>query len=192
MHQVYATRIALSGKGLPSDTSSSGGYSLLDNQGISTSQFQEQTDFKRAMEGELLIEFGIAKSGELQFILLRKTSGVPILDAINITKETCGNEVGVRGNPAVQLGAVLAGHGAARAGADVTGIDIAPRLLAQARAADLVQHAPLKLTPARLVIALHVQIERDRSQTGEFKTDRRGERPLQTLDHQHRTKKQQH
>ncbi|MGZ4464978.1 MAG: flagellar basal-body MS-ring/collar protein FliF [Nocardioides sp.] len=51
--QVYATRIALSGKGLPSDTSSSGGYSLLDNQGISTSQFQEQTDFKRAMEGEL-------------------------------------------------------------------------------------------------------------------------------------------
>jgi protein TonB len=34
----------------------------------------------RGIEGELLIEFGIAKSGELQFILLRKTSGVPILD----------------------------------------------------------------------------------------------------------------
>lgn len=50
--QVYDTRISLSGQGLP--TSSSGqGYSILDDQGISTSEFQEQTDFKRAMEGEL-------------------------------------------------------------------------------------------------------------------------------------------
>jgi flagellar M-ring protein FliF len=49
--QVYTTRIQLSGEGLP--TSSDGGYSILDNQGLSTSQFQEQTDFKRAMEGEL-------------------------------------------------------------------------------------------------------------------------------------------
>lgn len=49
---VYATRISLSGQGLP-EQSSSQGYSLLDNQDISTSEFQEQTDFKRAMEGEL-------------------------------------------------------------------------------------------------------------------------------------------
>ena len=49
--QVYATRIALSGEGLP--TSSDGGYELLDGQSISASQFQEQTSFKRAMEGEL-------------------------------------------------------------------------------------------------------------------------------------------
>ncbi len=49
--QVYAERISLSGEGLPS--SSKGGYSLLDNQSLSTSQFQEQTTFKRAMEGEL-------------------------------------------------------------------------------------------------------------------------------------------
>ena len=49
--QVYATRIRLSGEGLPS--ASDGGYSLLDTQSISTSQFQEQTSFKRAMEGEL-------------------------------------------------------------------------------------------------------------------------------------------
>lgn len=49
---VYSTRIALSGKGLPS-SSDSGGYSLLDNQGLSTSESQEQTNFKRAMEGEL-------------------------------------------------------------------------------------------------------------------------------------------
>ncbi|GAA1137753.1 flagellar basal-body MS-ring/collar protein FliF [Nocardioides aquiterrae] len=50
--QVYDTRIALSGKGLPA-SSGGDGYSLLDGQGISTSEFQEQTDFKRAMEGEL-------------------------------------------------------------------------------------------------------------------------------------------
>lgn len=48
---VYSTRITLSGEGLP--TASEGGYSILDDQGISTSEFKEQTDFKRAMEGEL-------------------------------------------------------------------------------------------------------------------------------------------
>ncbi|WP_239456280.1 flagellar basal-body MS-ring/collar protein FliF [Nocardioides solisilvae] len=49
--QVHETRIALSGEGLPASTD--GGYSLLDEQSLSTSQFQEQTSFKRAMEGEL-------------------------------------------------------------------------------------------------------------------------------------------
>ena len=48
---VYASRIALSGAGLPS--SSESGYSILDSQSLSTSQAQEQTNFKRAMEGEL-------------------------------------------------------------------------------------------------------------------------------------------
>ncbi|MBM7516407.1 flagellar basal-body MS-ring/collar protein FliF [Nocardioides nitrophenolicus] len=48
---VYSTRITLSGKGLPA--SSDGGYSLLDKQSLSTSESQEQTNFKRAMEGEL-------------------------------------------------------------------------------------------------------------------------------------------
>jgi flagellar M-ring protein FliF len=50
-NDVYKTRIKLSGEGLPSG--SDGGYSLLDEQDLSTSQFKEQTDFKRAMEGEL-------------------------------------------------------------------------------------------------------------------------------------------
>jgi len=48
---VYSTRITLSGKGLPS--SSDTGYSILDKTSLSTSEFQQQTDFKRAMEGEL-------------------------------------------------------------------------------------------------------------------------------------------
>lgn len=49
---VYSTRIDLSGQGLPADSGNQG-YTLLDGQDISTSDFQEQTDFKRAMEGEL-------------------------------------------------------------------------------------------------------------------------------------------
>jgi flagellar M-ring protein FliF len=49
---VYSTRIALSGQGLP-EKGGDEGYTLLDDQDISTSEFQEQTDFKRAMEGEL-------------------------------------------------------------------------------------------------------------------------------------------
>ncbi|WP_436698121.1 flagellar basal-body MS-ring/collar protein FliF [Nocardioides sp. BYT-33-1] len=48
---VYGTRITLSGKGLPSG--SDVGYGLLDKQSLSTSESQEQTNFKRAMEGEL-------------------------------------------------------------------------------------------------------------------------------------------
>ncbi|GAA1796305.1 flagellar basal-body MS-ring/collar protein FliF [Nocardioides hankookensis] len=50
--KVYSTRITLSGQGLPAN-SSDGGYSILDGQDMTTSDFQEQTDFKRAMEGEL-------------------------------------------------------------------------------------------------------------------------------------------
>lgn len=49
--EVYKDRIALSGDGLPSGAD--GGYSLLDNQSLSTSDFQQQVTYKRAMEGEL-------------------------------------------------------------------------------------------------------------------------------------------
>lgn len=48
---VYDERIRLSGEGLPSNGST--GYEILDEQDLSTSQFQEQTGYKRAMEGEL-------------------------------------------------------------------------------------------------------------------------------------------
>lgn len=48
---VYDTRLKMSSAGLPG--SSSGGYSLLDNEGITTSDFKQQVDFQRAIEGEL-------------------------------------------------------------------------------------------------------------------------------------------
>ncbi|MBJ7359165.1 flagellar basal-body MS-ring/collar protein FliF [Nocardioides sp.] len=50
--QVYATRVSLSGEGLPA-ASDNEGYSILDDQGMSLSQDAQDTNFKRAMEGEL-------------------------------------------------------------------------------------------------------------------------------------------
>jgi flagellar M-ring protein FliF len=49
--QVANTRLALSGKGLPASNQT--GYSLLDQQGITTSEFQQQVTYQRAVEGEL-------------------------------------------------------------------------------------------------------------------------------------------
>ena len=48
--QVYDLRIAMSADGLPSSTE---GYSLLDKQGITTSEFRQRVDYQRALEGEL-------------------------------------------------------------------------------------------------------------------------------------------
>jgi flagellar M-ring protein FliF len=50
--QVYTLRLRMSGQGLPADTSN-GGYSILDNQNVMTSEFMQQIGYRRAMEGEL-------------------------------------------------------------------------------------------------------------------------------------------
>lgn len=49
--QVDNLRLSLSGEGLPGDSDT--GYSLLDQQGITTSDFMQHVDYQRAMEGEL-------------------------------------------------------------------------------------------------------------------------------------------
>src|SRR3954470_5448153 len=49
--QVSALRLTMSGKGLPASQDT--GYSLLDQQGITTSEFQQQITYQRAVEGEL-------------------------------------------------------------------------------------------------------------------------------------------
>lgn len=48
---VYDQRLAAASAGLPG--SSSGGYSLLDDMGVTTSEFQQSVTYKRAIEGEL-------------------------------------------------------------------------------------------------------------------------------------------
>src|SRR3712207_200343 len=48
---VYDLRLDMSAKGPPAGQDT--GYSLLDEQGITTSEFQQQTTYQRALEGEL-------------------------------------------------------------------------------------------------------------------------------------------
>src|SRR3954466_8259880 len=49
--QVNTLRLQLSGEGLPGDSDT--GYALLDQQGITTSDFMQHTNYQRALEGEL-------------------------------------------------------------------------------------------------------------------------------------------
>src|SRR5687768_13942078 len=49
--QVYDLRIKMSGAGLPAEGDA--GYSLLDKQGVMTSEFMQQVSYRRALEGEL-------------------------------------------------------------------------------------------------------------------------------------------
>jgi flagellar M-ring protein FliF len=49
--QVYDVRLKMSGQGLPAQSDT--GYSLLDKQGITTSEFMQNVDYQRALEGEL-------------------------------------------------------------------------------------------------------------------------------------------
>lgn len=54
--QVYDLRLKMSAAGLPGDET--GGYSLLDSQGVTASQFQQEVAYQRAMEGELAKTIG--------------------------------------------------------------------------------------------------------------------------------------
>jgi flagellar M-ring protein FliF len=49
--KVDSTRLTMSAAGLPGSANS--GYSLLDKEGVTTSQFKQQVDYQRAVEGEL-------------------------------------------------------------------------------------------------------------------------------------------
>lgn len=49
--RVYDLRLQMSGQGLPAGQDT--GYALLDEQGITTSEFQQQVTYQRALEGEL-------------------------------------------------------------------------------------------------------------------------------------------
>lgn len=48
--QVYDLRVSLAGEGLPA---SNEGYALLDDQGLTTTEFQQRVGYQRALEGEL-------------------------------------------------------------------------------------------------------------------------------------------
>jgi flagellar M-ring protein FliF len=50
--EVYSLRLQVASAGLPTD-SDGGGYSLLDSMGMTSSEFQQQVTYQRAIEGEL-------------------------------------------------------------------------------------------------------------------------------------------
>jgi len=50
--QVYDLRVSLSGQGLP-ENQNDAGYEILDQQGITATDFQQNVAFRRALEGEL-------------------------------------------------------------------------------------------------------------------------------------------
>lgn len=54
--EVYDQRLQAAAAGLPS--SSTDGYSLLDDMGVTTSEFQQQVTYQRALEGELAATIG--------------------------------------------------------------------------------------------------------------------------------------
>lgn len=54
--QVYAERLKAASAGLPADNS--GGYALLDTMGVTSSEFQQNVTYKRAIEGELAKTIG--------------------------------------------------------------------------------------------------------------------------------------
>ncbi len=49
--QLYDTRLSVAGAGLPAN--SDAGYALLDNMSMTSSEFQQQVTYQRALEGEL-------------------------------------------------------------------------------------------------------------------------------------------
>lgn len=51
--KVYDLRVQMSGKGLPTGDGSQAGYSLLDKQGITATDFQQNVAYRRALEGEM-------------------------------------------------------------------------------------------------------------------------------------------
>ena len=51
--QKDSLRLSIAGKGLTPQEGSDSGYALLDEQGITTSEFEQQTTYQRALEGEL-------------------------------------------------------------------------------------------------------------------------------------------
>ena len=55
--QLYAMRLKAAAAGLPAATDGAG-YSLLDNMGMTASEFQQTTTYRRAMEGELAKTIG--------------------------------------------------------------------------------------------------------------------------------------
>ena len=66
--KMYAMRLEVAAAGLP--TASEGGYSLLDDMGMTSSDFQQQVTYQRALEGELARTIGAISGVEAATVKL--------------------------------------------------------------------------------------------------------------------------
>ena len=67
--KVYPMRLAVASAGLPG-SSDGGGYSLLDDMGMTSSEFQQQVTYQRALEGELARTIGAINGVEAATVRL--------------------------------------------------------------------------------------------------------------------------
>jgi flagellar M-ring protein FliF len=95
--QVYDQRIAMSTQGLPQ--SSQSGYSLLDEQGVTTSQFQQQVAYQRALEGELSRTIGAIDGVEAAVVHL----AIPARDVFLEESRTPTASVLVQTTPGAEI-----------------------------------------------------------------------------------------
>lgn len=67
--QLYPMRLAVASAGLPAN-SDGGGYTLLDEMGMTSSEFQQQVTYQRALEGELAKTIGALNGVEAATVRL--------------------------------------------------------------------------------------------------------------------------
>ncbi|MBT1002797.1 flagellar M-ring protein FliF [Paenarthrobacter sp. DKR-5] len=96
--QVYAERIKAAAAGLPSSKSNTG-YSLLDNMGVTSSEFQQNVTYQRAMEGELANTIGAMDGVKLATVKL----AIPKDSVFTATKADPKASVFVETNPGTTL-----------------------------------------------------------------------------------------
>lgn len=98
--KVYAERLKAAAAGLPSNKTTTG-YSLLDNMGVTSSEFQQNVTYQRAMEGELGNTIGAMSGVKLATVKLAIPKATVFTDA----KADPTASVFVETNPGVTLSA---------------------------------------------------------------------------------------
>lgn len=96
--KVYAERLKAAAAGLPSNKSTTG-YSLLDNMGVTSSEFQQNITYQRAMEGELGNTIGAMNGVKLATVKL----AIPKPTVFSSEKADPTASVFVETNPGVTI-----------------------------------------------------------------------------------------
>lgn len=194
--QVYAERVSLSGQGLPAGEGNDG-WSLLDKQGITATDFQQNIAYQRAIEGELsktlnamdgvnnaVVHLAVPKKSVFLEETERTTASVLLsvapgtdlsLDQVqSITHLVAGSVAGLDPNDVTvtdQSGTMLSGGGTA-GGAGSAGATDERTAAFEARQAKAAQEVLDKVVgPGHSVVRVNAQLNFDATtSTGEIYT----------------------